>query len=66
MRERLQLAVWPKPSECAYALAEVEAALLAELQPPLNLQGIVTPWTSKLKSARAVMAEEARAWRPRS
>ncbi len=42
--------------------AEIEALLLAELQPPLNLQGIVTPWTVKLKAARAVMAEEAEEW----
>ena len=45
MRERLRLAVWAKPSDCACALAEIEAALLAELEPPLNLQGILTPWT---------------------
>jgi hypothetical protein len=62
MRERLMLAVWSKPADCTYALAAIEAVLLAEWQPPLNLQGIVTPWTARLKSARAVMAEEARTW----
>ncbi len=66
MRERLKLAVWPKPADCAHALAAIEALLVAELQPPLNLQGIVTPWTARLKSARAVMAAEARTWKPRS
>lgn len=64
MLERLTLAVWPKPSECAHALAEIEAVLVADLRPPLNLQGVVTPWTAKLKSARAVMSAEARAWKP--
>lgn len=66
MRERLMLAVWSKPADCTYALAAIEALLVAEWQPPLNLQGIVTPWTAKLKSARAVMAAEARTWKPRS
>jgi GIY-YIG catalytic domain len=66
MRERLMLAVWSKPDGCTYALAAIEAVLLAKWQPPLNLQGIVTPWTPRLKSARAAMAEEARTWEPRS
>jgi hypothetical protein len=66
MRERLKLAVWPKPPDCTYALAAIEAVLLGELRPPLNLQGIVTPWTARLKAARAVMAAEARTWKPRS
>jgi hypothetical protein len=65
MRERLKLAVWAKPSDCAYALAEIEVVLLAGLRPPLNLQSVVTPWTAKLKAARAVMAQEARRWTPR-
>lgn len=64
MRERLQLATWPKPSARAFTLREVELALLLELQPPLNLQDVATPWTSQVKAARAVMAEEARTWKP--
>jgi integrase len=28
MRERLQLATWAKPSDCAYSLSEIESALL--------------------------------------
>jgi hypothetical protein len=62
MREHLRLAVWPKPIECEFTLGQVETSLVVELLPPLNLQGVVTPWTAQVKTARAVMAEEARAW----
>lgn len=62
MRERVLLAVWPRPANCAFSLGEIEAALLVELQPPLNLQGVVTPWTAQVKAARAAMAAEARTW----
>lgn len=64
MKDRLQLAVWPKPPACQFSLGEIEASLLVALLPPLNLQGVVTPWTTRVKAARAVMAEEARTWRP--
>lgn len=60
MRDSLELSVWPKPIGCRYSLGEIESAVLTELLPPLNLQGIATPWTARLKAARAVMAEEAR------
>lgn len=60
MRARLDLAVWAKPPGCRYTLGQIESVLLTELMPPLNLQGLVTPWTTKLKAARAVMAAEAR------
>lgn len=62
MREHLRLAAWPKPIECGFTLGQVETTLVGELLPPLNLQGVVTPWTTQVKAARAVMAEEARAW----
>lgn len=62
MRDYLQLAFWPKPNDSAFALGPVETALLVELLPPLNLKGVATPWTAQVKAARAVMAEEARAW----
>jgi hypothetical protein len=62
MRERLQLATWPKPREWHFTLKEVETALLRKLCPPLNLTDVVTPWTARVKTARAVMAAEARAW----
>jgi hypothetical protein len=62
MREHLRLAVWPKPIECECTLGQVETTFVVDLLPPLNLQGVVTPWTAQVKTARAVMAEEARAW----
>lgn len=64
MKGRLRIAVWPKPPACHFSLGEIEAALLVALLPPLNLQGVVTPWRTRVKAARAVMAEEARTWRP--
>jgi GIY-YIG catalytic domain-containing protein len=61
MREHLRLAIWPTPRDCEFALGQVETALSVDM-PPLNLQGVVTPWTGQIKAARAVMTEEARAW----
>jgi hypothetical protein len=61
MRERLQLAVWPKPRECR-SLAMVELAVLERWKPPLNLKDVRTPWSAMVSAARAVMAEEARRW----
>jgi hypothetical protein len=62
MKERLELATWGNPADCAFALETIERVLLAELMPPLNLKDVVTPWTAEVKAARAVMAAEARAW----
>jgi hypothetical protein len=62
MKERLLLAVWPRPADCHFALRELEDALLLELKPPLNIQGVATPWTAEVKAARTVMAAEAAAW----
>lgn len=62
MRERLTLAVWPKPADCEIALGEIESALLQKLKPPLNLTGVVTPWTAQVKAARKVMADQVRRW----
>jgi hypothetical protein len=63
MRDRLRLAVWPAPS--GTLLSTVEGAVVRRLQPPLNGTLVVTPWTAAVRSARAVMASEARAWTQR-
>lgn len=62
MKERLELATWGKPVDCPFALETIERVLLAKLMPPLNIKDVVTPWTGKVKAARAVMAAEARGW----
>lgn len=62
MKERLELATWGKPVDCPFALETIERVLLGKLMPPLNVKDVVTPWTGKVKAARAVMAAEARAW----
>jgi hypothetical protein len=64
MRDKLSLAVWPKPDDCPFALADIEHRLLQTLLPPLNLAGVVTPWTSTVKAARKVMADQARKYLP--
>jgi len=60
MRDKLSLAIWPKPNNCPFALVDIEHRLLQMLLPPLNLAGVVTPWTSPVKAARKVMADQAR------
>jgi hypothetical protein len=60
MREHLTLTTWAKPADCEVGLATIERVVLARLQPPLNLQHVLTPWTAALKAARKVMAGEAR------
>jgi hypothetical protein len=66
MRTDLELAVWPKPEDCEFSLLDVERVLLGELRPPLNLKDVMTPWTAQLKTARAAMARQARAWAQRA
>jgi hypothetical protein len=61
MARRLRLALWPQSGA---KLAMIETAVLIELVPPLNIQKVVTPWRRQVKTARAVLAREARAWRP--
>jgi GIY-YIG catalytic domain len=64
MRRSLAIATWPKPTDCTFALLEIEVALLNRLKPPLNLRDVVTPWTNYVKEARAAMAKQAGRWRP--
>ena len=60
MRAHLTLAVWPAPP--GTGLAMVEGAVITKLSPPLNLAGVLTPWSSTLSMARARMADAARRW----
>jgi hypothetical protein len=61
MAQRLRLALWP---QSVVKLATIETAVLIELAPPLNIEKVVTPWRCQVKAARALLAREARAWRP--
>jgi hypothetical protein len=62
MKESLRLAVWLKPDALDMELVDIERAVLARLQPPLNLKDVLTPWTRNIKEARKLLADEARAW----
>lgn len=62
MKEHLRLAVWPRPSGLDVPLVDVERAVLARFQPPLNLKDVDTPWAPMIKAARKALADEARAW----
>jgi hypothetical protein len=59
MRQHLRLAVWSTDHRAA--LGDIEIAVLAIWQPPLNLKDVVTPWQSEVRAARALMATEAKA-----
>lgn len=61
MRSRLRLALWPH--DVVAELDTIETDVLGQLLPPLNLDKVVTPWRGQVKSARKVLAAEARAWR---
>jgi hypothetical protein len=63
MKSRLRLALWPH--DAADDLDTVETYVLGQLQPPLNLAKVVTPWRHQVKAARTRLATEARA-RPQS
>lgn len=63
MQMRLRLAVWRKPSESADLILKcAEMTLAREWLPPINLDGVATPWTGQVLDARKVMTAEARAW----
>jgi hypothetical protein len=58
MRDRLRLATCPAPAGTDLTL--IEARVLAELLPPLNLKGTRTPWREAILAPRAALAAEAR------
>ena len=61
MDARLTIATWVKPDGAR--LGEIEALVVPQLQPPLNLALVGQP-RERLRLARRGMAESARAWRP--
>lgn len=60
MHDSLRLSVWESPDGCA--LGVVETAVLVRLEPPLNIDKIVSRWRSKLKERRAALVTESRTW----
>jgi hypothetical protein len=60
MLEHLLLGVWAPASITTLRLVEV--GVIQRLEPPLNLTGATTNWTSQIRVARKAMAEEARRW----
>ena len=60
MKNRLRLALWPH--DAVAALDTIETQVLGQLQPPLNLDKVVTPWRDQVKAARKLLAAEAGAW----
>jgi len=62
MRERLELAVWRRPSTCS-DLHFVEVGVLSRWVPPLNIQdNRSSRWRPLITTARRAMAGEARRW----
>jgi hypothetical protein len=64
MRRHLQIAVWPWNG--TRSLADIERAILQQLNPPLNIAGVRHDHRAALQAARKIMADQARAWRPPS
>lgn len=60
MNQNLRIAVWPH--ENADDLDSMETQVLRELQPPLNLNKVSTPWRRQVKDARKLLADQARVW----
>jgi uncharacterized protein YbjT (DUF2867 family) len=60
MRANLELAVWVRPA--GTRLAAVELEVMRAWLPPLNLTGVTTPWTRQVRTARALLAEQAKKW----
>ena len=60
MRSNLELSVWQKDQPVV--LEDLETDVLQVLLPPVNVAKVATPWKRRVKSAREVMAAEARSW----
>lgn len=60
MRSSLELAIWERDEPTA--LDDLETRVLTRLLPPVNISKVKTPWRQQVRTARRVMAGEARAW----
>ena len=60
MSRNLSIATWSFAG--SDPLADLEASVMEKWKPPLNLAGVVTPWSRMVGTGRALMAAEARAW----
>lgn len=62
MEDSLLVATWCPDEEVH--LGDVETAVLAHWEPPLNLSKVKTPWKAMLSKKRAILADEASRWTP--
>ena len=62
MKRRLRLALWSHAD--AAVLDGIETELLKELLPPLNIDKVITPWRTQVKSPRKSLAHQAGHWSP--
>lgn len=60
MTEHLRLATWSAPTNTD--LVALEGTVMRHWLPPLNINGVRTPWTGHLKAARREMADNAKIW----
>lgn len=60
MLRHLRLAAWT--CDRPVALGKLERLVMAEVQPPLNLTGVVQPWSRQVRDERKAMARAAEAW----
>ncbi|WP_395821104.1 GIY-YIG nuclease family protein [Curtobacterium flaccumfaciens] len=61
MHEHLLLSAWAKPAELAAPLRSLEALIIREWDPPINIQGAASS-RAALKAARSVLSAQARSW----
>ncbi|PYY42581.1 hypothetical protein DEJ03_14495 [Curtobacterium sp. MCLR17_043] len=61
MHEHLLLSAWAKPAELTAPLRLLEALIIREWDPPINIQGAASSRVA-LKAARSVLSAQARSW----
>jgi hypothetical protein len=61
MHEHLLLSAWVKPAELTAPLRLLEALIIREWDPPINIQGAASSRVA-LKAARSVLSAQARSW----